>query len=893
MARRDDELDKELRFHMDERVADLVRSGTTPEEARRRARLEFGGVMQTKEAVRDQRASWLMAGLWQDLRYALRMMHRSPGFAAVAVLSLALGIGANTAIFSLVNGLLLRTLPVRDPHRLVTLWSSPADKHHQFSYATWKEVERRAQYFDGAIAWSGGRFAAGEGQETHPVDGVFASGAYFTTLGVPALVGRTFTGADDRRGGGPDGAVAVISYELWQRSFGGAGDVLGRGLVIDRVPFTIVGVTPPEFFGVEVGRSFDVALPIGAEPLFNATDTVLDKSNQWLHIMLQLKAGQSAEAATATLRALQPDIRAGAMPHDFPELFLKDPLTLVPSASGTDRDVDAAGGLRQRYERPLLTILAIVTLVLLIACANIANLLLARAAGRRHELSVRLALGASRWRIARQLLLESLMLAATGTALGAIFAGWASQALVQQLSSYSSHVFLDLSVDWRVMVFTATVTVTTALLFGTVPALWASRAVPMDALREQRRIGSAASRAGVSGALVIAQIALSLVLVMAAGLFVRTFERLTHVPFGFDSDRVLIVGASTTRTGLAPGSRGDFFQRLVAATSSVPGVARASGSIMTPISGADFRMVVTVRDAKPMPARERATQVNFITPGWFATYGTTLRAGRDLDERDTNTSPPVMLVNDAFVRKFLAGGTAVGRPVAVALGDGGEVAFPTRTIIGVVENAVYRSLREAPPPTIYMPLAQWDVRVALPPTIFISARVAAGSPVRVAQSIATALTAVDRNLSFTFRPLADQVSVSLAQERIVAMLAGFFGILALVLAGVGLYGLTSYAVSARRIEIGIRMALGAAPSGVVRLVLARVAILVGAGIVIGAITSLWASTFVASLLFGLEPHDPVTLVGAAITLGGIGALAGWLPAWRASRIDPAEVLRES
>jgi predicted permease len=825
-----------------------------------------------------------------DLRLAVRALRATPIVSIVAALSLALGIGANTAIFSLVNSLLLRTLPVKEPRSLVTISSDAAIRLGfktglGWSYAMWDRFRQRSQPFEGAVAWTPQRINLAKGGESQPVDGLVVSGDFFTTLGVAAALGRTFTSADDVRGGGPDGPVAVISYGLWQRRFGGSASVIGASLPVEGVPFTIVGVTPPEFFGLEVGKTFDLALPLGTEPLIRGKNASIDQPRSFvLFIMLRLKPGQSLDAATATIRTFQPEILTPNVPP-----FVKMPFTLVPAAVGTD----TPDSVRPRYERSLLTIFVVVALVLLIASANIANLQLARATARRHELSVRLALGAPRWRLARQLLVESLVLAGIGAFGGLMFAVWASRALVAQLSTSVNPVNpigLDLPLDWRVLAFTAAITCATAVLSGTAPAFRAARVAPIDALKEHgRSTGAEASRMSLASGLVVAQVALSLVLVVAAGLFLRTLERLASVPLGFDRDRVLIVNVETARAHINPADRIAFYHRLVGAAATAPGVTHAAGSASTPVSPGIAR---NVEVAGAPPQSEHLALTNSVTPGWFAAYGTGIRAGRDVDAHDTATAPPVVIVNEAFARRFFPGRSAIGETVAA------------RTVVGIAgdqiaqggykPNGALRSVRDEAPPSIYVPLAQSSKMLAPDrTTVTISVRTPAGSPALRARSVGATLTAVDPAVAFSVRPLAEYLDASLAQERMVAMVAGFFGALALLLAALGLYGMTSYAVSRRRAEIGIRLALGAAPAGVIRLVLTRVAVLVGAGVLVGAFASAWLSQFVAALLYGLEPRDPITLVSATMILGAVGTLAGWLPAARAARIDPAEVLRES
>jgi putative ABC transport system permease protein len=827
----------------------------------------------------------------QDLRLALRALRSTPIVTAVAILCLALGIGANTAMFSIVNSLLLRSLPVADPQRLAILSTTPAPSFRtQYSSATFEQIRKYRQSFDGALAYSCcEKSTLTIGGENQTVGSAWVSGDFFATLGVRALLGRTITLADEVAGGGPQGPVAVISYGLWQRRFGGAAGIIGTSPTIDRVPVTIVGVTPPDFFGVEVGRDLDVMLPIKTQPLIEPT-TALNADAPFLNIMLRLKPGQSLDAATAALRAVQPQIRAGSMPYSMQKVraedFLKDPFTLEPAAAGTS-------ALRQRFQRPLVTILAVVALVLLIACGNIANLQLARGMSRRHELCVRVALGASRWRLARQLLIECVLLAATGATLGLAFATWAARALLAQLSTSARPIVLDVSLDGRVLAFTAATMVATAILFGILPALQATDVAPMEALKAHGRGVAGEGRGALSNGLIVAQVALSLLLVVAAGLFVRTFERLAHVPLGFDRDRVLVV--TVTAPTVPAVDRNPFYHRLVRAAAAVPGVSRAGGSLSSPLSFVlNGDLVVSVPGAAPPPDAERITQANDVTPGWLAAYGIPIRVGRDVDDHDTTATQPVMLVNEAFERRLSPGRHLIGTSLAVTYRSDsyGDILLGSKTVIGVVGDAVYRSIRDPARPTIYFPLAQRDEPLLFT-SFYLVVRSLAGSPVLLTRSVAAALTAGHPDLTLTFGPLADQVDESLAQDRLVAMLSGFFGGLALLLAGLGLYGVTAYAVARRRAEIGIRMALGAAPAGIVRLVLGRVSLLVGLGVTFGAGVSLGASTLVASLLYGVEPRDPMILIGAALTLAVVGVLAGGVPAYRASRIDPAEVLTES
>ena len=829
--------------------------------------------------------------LGQELRSAIRALKAAPAVTAVAVLSLALGIGAATSIFSLLNSLLLRKMPVAEPERLVTVSSEFAISRGYFagagwSYSMWEKLQARSDLFDGALAWSGRPIALGQGAQSDVVNGLFVSGGFFKTLGVHAQYGRMLTQTDDLPGGGLNGPVIIVSDGFWRRRLAGATNVIGTPLVVEGVAFTIVGVTPPEFLGLEVGQSFDIALPLASEPLIRGKDSALLQPGSYLlFVMLRLKPSQTLQAANTLIRSLEPEI----VPARAPQFI--QPFALARAAEGTSSPSGGAGGLRQRFQQPLLIILAVVAFVLLIGCLNIAHLSLTRAAARHREFAVRTALGASRWQVARQVFIENLALAAGGTALAVLFAAWASRLLVASMSTSVRQIVLNVSLDWHVAAFAVAIGIATTLLFGLAPAITTTRPGAMDALKSDNRQTSSASVSRLSAWLVVTQIGVSLVLLVTAGLLVRTFAALVDRPLGFDRDRVLIVRVDSIRSHLSFDARTMLFERLADAASRVPGVERAAASAWTPLTGNGAMLGVTVAGA---PANtERGVIANFVTPGWFTTYGTPIVRGRDFNDRDVASAPPVLLVNEAFVRRFLADREPLGAVIGPA----------PRTIVGVTRDAVFRSgqmvpgasslaLRDEIPPMIYVPVAQSaGMRPPGITTIDISIRSSRTTPASLAPSVGAALANIDPNLSLMSRPLADYVDTALAEDRLVAMLSAFFGAIGLLLAALGVYGVTSYSVHVRQVELGIRLALGASPSGILQLVLGRVVTLVSIGIVAGTLTTWWTSRTLGALLYGLRPHDLLTLAAAAAVLGCIAAFAGWLPALRASRTDPAIVLR--
>jgi predicted permease len=819
----------------------------------------------------------------RDLRFAIRSLAATPIVTVVVVVSLALGIGANTAIFSLVNALLLRTLPVREPGRLF-LVSTAAGSNPQFSYATFSQIRDHVDVLDGSLGYTDccGKSIVGAGGAHELVDRQFVTGEFFQTLGLSAYRGRLLTPADDSSAP-PDGPVAIVSYQYWRDHLAARDLAVGAPMTLDGTLVTVVGVTPPGFFGVDVGRSFDIIAPFHLAP--RLTNTPFDDDTAWLNILARARHGIDARALTAALRAAQPQIRAAAMPKRFPSpTFLHDAFTAEPASAGIST-------LRGRLGRPFTALFAVVALVLFIACANVGNLLLARGIARRHELSVRVALGASRWQLARRFLTESLVLASAGSALGLLLASWTTRLLLSQLSNASEPIVLDSGVDARVLVFAVAAAGVTALLFGTVPALRATTVAPIDALRSHGRT-IATERLTLSSGVIVLNVALSLLLVVAAGLFVQTIERLARVPLGVDADRTLVV--SVTASTVRASDRPKLIDRLAKAVAAVPGVQAAGGALNPPIigglGGAD--LVTSPPDSPPPPDAPRVSHMDAITPGWFDSYGIPIKAGRDFDDRDDAAGPREMIVNEAFVRRLFPGRNVIGMPLALSWRvEVGDVPIGTHTIVGVTGDATYHAIREPVQPMIFLPLLTRGP--LLQKDFYLGARAVAGSPALLERSVASAIAAVSQDVAFSFEPLAQEIAESLADNRIIAALSTFFGVLALMLAGIGLYGVTAYSVAQRRTEISIRLALGAQPRMVAGTMVGHISRLVGIGVTAGIGVSLWASRLIRSLLYGLEPRDPATLIGAVVLLAVVAIAAGWFPAWRASRIDPAEVLRET
>ena len=823
-----------------------------------------------------------------DLRDAVRALRASPLLSVAAILSLALGIGASTAIFSIFNSLLLKPLPVRDPGTLIALASDRPGEDAAMTYPIWAAV-RDSGALNEAFVWSTDGVGLTSAGDTRSLNAIWASGNFFNVLGLPAIAGRTFTEADDRRGGGADGPVAVLSYRAARRLFRDPQASIGQSLAIERQPFTVVGVLAPDFFGLNVGTEADVVLPLEVEPMLNRIPSRLQRW-PWLHVSGRLPPGGTLDGATAAMRAVQPRVRDATMP-DFSraedrQAYLRDPWTMRSAATGSSR-------MRSRYQFALTTLLAVVALVLLVACANIAHLQLARAASRRYDYSVRMALGAGRLRIVRLQAMESLLLAMIGASLGLAGASWAGSLVVAQLSTWAATAFLDLSVDWRVLAVTAVTATATALLFGIVPAIRAGRADPLDALNRGRRGVSGLGRLG--DVLVVAQIGLSMVLVVGAALFVRSFAALMTHDLGFDRGRVLTAVVDVRRSPTPAADRPALYERVRQAIAGVPGVESAATSMATPLGSFGVRFTRDVQEPgnPTFEGKEVLVFTTPVSPDWFHTFGTRLIAGRDIAPTDRATTAKVAVINEAFARRHFPGVNPVGRTIMVGQEPSNREPME---IVGIVRDAAFTSVRDEVEPTIYTSFAQSMDPELIESFASMSVSIrAAGEipPGGLAAGVASAVASVDAAATVSFQTLTETLSTYYIRERLLALLSGYFGFFALLLGGVGVYGVTAHAVSRRRKEIGVRMAIGASAASVVRLVLGRLAALAGLGIVIGCVLSFWATSLLATLLFRITTRDPASLTIAMVALGLVTMCAGWLPARRAARIDPAEALRET
>ncbi len=882
-SRFDREMAEEMRLHLELRAEQQAAQGLDAGAARDAARRQFGNLTQMQEHSREAWGWTFLDTLSQDLRYGLRTLAAQPGFTATAVLSLVLGIGANTAIFSILNAVMLRALPVEDPGRLVEVTSG---RNSHYTNPIWEQVRDHQQAFSGALAFSNAQFDLSSGGESQYAEGLWVSGRFFQVLGVPALRGRVFDNTDDRHGGGTSGPVAVISYNFWKRHYQGNPDVVGKTVRLNRHKFEIVGVTPPWFTGLDVDKGYDVAIPIGCEPLLNTDRSALEaRSWWWLRIIGRLTPGESLRQADDRMKSIAPDVYRATLPPNYApqdkKEYLKRSFLLKPAATG----FSSTG---ERYRKALLILMATVGLVLLIACANIANLLLARASARAREFSVRMAIGAGRARIVRQLLTESLLLAILGAAGGFLLALWGGKVLISLLSTSNNPLEINLSPDLHMLAFTVAVAILTALLFGLVPALRATRIGVNEVLKEHSRGALAgASRSHLAKALVAGQVTLSVVLLVGAGLFLGTMRNLLTVDPGFSRHNVLLVTADMQQSAVPAAERTRVSQDVLARVRRLPSVTSAASAFFTPISNMVWNEWTYPEGYSPKSREDTLVYFNRISPDYFRTMQTPLIAGRDFNERDTLSAPKVMIIGESTARHFFGMANPIGKTIGMDRpehpGERDEY-----QVVGLVKDTRYQRLDEAQLPTAFLASTQdaepW-------PRVCFALRTS-GPPMEIVPSVRAVFSAVNPGLSLQFRDFETQVSDSLIQPRLVALLSSVFGSLALVLAMVGLYGITAYAVARRKSEIGIRIALGAEPRGVVWLILRGIVVLLGIGITLGLATSLAADRLVASLLYGVRPNDPLQLTGAVLTLAIAAAVAAYLPVRRAARLDPMEALRE-
>jgi predicted permease len=981
-----DDLDQDIRDHIEMETQDNIERGMPPEEARYAAMRKFGNVTRVKEETREVWSFIWLEQLLQDIRFGLRTLRKSPGFAAVGILTLALGIGANTAIFSLIDAVMLRALPVENPKQLVVLkWGArnapnihgymtagdcPTDLRPgaanpsgcSFSEPLFREIAQ-ANVFSAtaAFAYSGRLYLTGNGPAT-VINGQLVSGDFFHTMGLKATVGRLFNSSDDTPSAAP---VAVLNYGYWQSAFGGGRDLIGRTIELNNVPFTVVGVAEQQFTGITPGSDYDVWLPLSDAQ--RITDPMRwqnrsgDVGNWWMTIVGRLKPGTQLAQAQAVVSGLfqnemlhgsvplfhggemagTPAPRLGVPPQRTPErspgqIQSTPPNGAMPQGAGSQAVMlapqgAAAGGAprasemssgpalstvadnpevtlvpaqtgltgaRTQYSNPLYVLMLAVGIILLIACANVAGLMLARAAARQKEMAVRLALGAGRARVVRQLLTESVILSVLGGALGILFAYWGAHAIISFVSSNQSRPLgFATGVDLRVLGFTAAVSLLTGILFGIAPTFRSARVDLTPSLKEGEGSSTSSGHAGgkwfsIGNALVVAQVALAIVVLVGAGLLVRTLGNLRAIDVGFDSHNILIFGIDPTLIGYKGPQVDAFYRDLQGRLSEIPGVKSASYSMGALLSGGlmitGFHWPGTPQD------QESESDALPVGPHFFETLHIPLLSGRGFNASDfavaasnsgpkPTSAPTPVIVNQAFAAKFLGKEIPLGKRFGQSEADANGPASPGYEIIGVVRDAKYSDLRREIHPMLYSPQslggASFELRTAADPQAILPA-------------VREVVSQVNTNLPlFDVKTESQQIDRLLFQERLVARLSGFFGLLALVLACVGLYGLLSYEVSRRTREIGIRMALGAQPESVLKLVLRQGIVLAIVGASLGIGVALGVMRYLTSMLYDVHANDPLTMIAVAALLTLVAIAACYIPARRAMRVDPLVALR--
>ena len=824
--------------------------------------------------------------IWRDLKHACRVLRKNPGFTTIVVLTLGLGIGANTAIFSLMDQVLLRALPVRDPGELVLLDGPGAFRgrtfnDQTFSYPMYKDFRDRTEVFSGVLArfpmsmtivWNG---------ESERVSGELVTGNYFEVLGVRPALGRMFNAADDRTPGAHP--VAVLSHGFWSRRFGSNPAVLNQTLVVNGHPLTIVGVSAQGFNGLQVGGNTDVMVPVMMKAQMTPTWNDLDnRQSRWLNIVARLKPGVTADQAKVQMNVVYDQIKQhdiaqySNVTENFRKRFLEKRLEVLPGGRGLS-------DLRSQFSAALVVLMWMVGVVLLIACANVANLLLARTTSRQKEISLRLALGATRATIVRQQLVESGVLAAAGAVVGVVFAMWTGSVLLALLPGSESARSLSAMPDVRVLLFALALAAVTALVFGIAPAVQATRHAAAAALKDEAgSVAGGGRQAKLRRLLVVAQVAMSMLLLVGAGLFARSLYNLRTVDPGFQVETLVAFSIDPSLSGYSQARTMQLFETMQRELSNVPGVRNVSMSEIGVLSGSQWRTTVRVDGYQPKEGEDMNPSFDGVGPRYFSTMGIPLVAGREFNDSDAAGSPKVAIINEAMAKYFFGDSNPIGR----RFGQGGS--SPTDIeIVGVARDARSQALREKPGRFVYIPYRQDEGVTFL--TFYVRA---AGDPSAATTAIRQTVQRLDPNLPiYDIRTMEAQVAESLFVERMVAALSVAFGVLATLLAAIGLYGVMSYAVTRRTREIGIRMALGAERGGVRLLVLKEVAVLSALGVVIGLAGAFYATRRIEAQLFGIAPGDPLTLAGAIVLLLAVALAAGWFPARRATNIDPMLALR--
>ena len=886
----DRELDEELHAYVELVSAEKMRDGMSPEEAYREVRRDAGGVEQVKESVRDVRAGVWLDSLVRDLRYGVRTLAKNPAFTLIAMATLALGIGANTAMFSLLDQVVLRLLPVRDPERVVIVRET--GNHYGNSYGpntiSWpmfEDLRDNNQVFSGMFCRFPATVTISGGDRAAQISAELVSGSYFPILGVGAALGRTIAPDDDAV---PDSRpVVVLSYSFWRSYFDGDRSIIGRTINLNSYAMTVIGVAQPGFDGVELGAPTKVFVPIMMKTEMTPhSDGLKDRRRRlsWVTAYGRLKPGVSMEQAQLSLQPLmhsilemevqQPEFTRSATPADR-EPFLHNRAELLP---GSEND------LREDMRKPLWLLVALTGAVLLLACANLANLLLARATARERELAVRLAIGAGRARIVRQLLTESLLLSAAGAAVGLALAFLTDRILLRvYLPADAAAEFVVSPIpDGRVLAFVVGAMVLTALVFGLLPAVRGSRTEITLSLKDR---SGAASASGISlrRMLVGVQVALSLLLLVGAGLFVRTLRNLDSLGPGFPTDHLLTFRINPSLNGYSDEQTKSFYQRLNINLQTMPGVASVGFSAMPLLKGYAWQNAVLGKDFEGAPIEQQPV-LSEIGPDYFATFGIPIVAGRAFTAQDVGPAK-YAVINESFARQYLPGRNPIGQRFGLV--DDMQPVRPDIEVIGVIPDRKYRDLRETPPAQAYFPYLE-GVHFRFM-NIYLRTQ---ADPRQIENELRERMRQFDPHVPVVeLQTVNEQIGLSLRTERLVASLSAVFGGLATLLAVIGLYGVTAYAVMRRTREIGIRMALGAVPGDVIAMVMREVLILIGAGLVAGLSLALALANLVRSQLFGLNPRDPLTFVGSAIVLTVAAGLAGFIPALRASSLAATTALR--